>query len=123
MRGQRISQAANDIFLSWQRSEGLDGKEYDFYVRQLWDWKASADLATLTESGLGAYARACGWSLARTHARSGDRLAIGAYLGAGRGFDRAIGGFAAAYADQNERDHARLAAAVAAGDVPAIPGV
>ncbi len=123
VRGQRISQAANDIFLSWQRSEGLDGKEYDFYVRQLWDWKASADLATLTESGLGAYARACGWSLARTHARSGDRLAIGAYLGAGRGFDRAIGGFAAAYADQNERDHARLAAAVAAGDVPAIPGV
>jgi uncharacterized protein (DUF2252 family) len=118
VRGQRISQAATDIFLSWQRSEGLDGAEHDFYVRQLWDWKASADLAALSESGLGAYARACGWSLARMHARSGDRLAIAAYLGAGKSFERAIAEFCSAYADQNERDHARLAEAAASGEVP-----
>ena len=93
VRGQRISQAASDIFLSWQRSEGLDGSEHDFYVRQLWDWKASADLSTMSEAGLHAYTRACGWSLARAHARSGDRLAIAAYLGARRALrpgDRAL---------------------------------
>jgi uncharacterized protein (DUF2252 family) len=123
VQGQRISQAASDIFLSWQRSEGLDGNEHDFYVRQLWDWKASADLSTLGESGLHAYTRACGWSLARAHARSGDRLAIAAYLGAGSTFDRAIARFSAAYADQNERDHRRLADAVAAGDIIAETGV
>ena len=123
VRGQRISQAASDIFLSWQRSEGLDGEEHDFYVRQLWDWKASADLSALSESGLHAYTRACGWSLARAHARSGDRLAIAAYLGAGSTFDQAIANFSAAYADQNERDHRRLADAVAAGDLAAESGV
>ena len=123
VRGQRISQAASDIFLSWQRSEGLEGKEHDFYVRQLWDWKASADLAALTESGLHAYTRACGWSLARMHARSGDRLAIAAYLGAGSSFDRAVARFSAAYADQNECDHQRLADAVTAGEVAAESGV
>jgi len=123
VRGQRISQAASDIFLSWQRSEGLDGEEHDFYVRQLWDWKASADLSTLSESGLHAYTRACGWSLARAHARSGDRLAIAAYLGAGSRFDQAIARFSTAYADQNERDHQRLADAVAAGEVAAESGV
>ncbi len=123
VRGQQISQAASDIFLGWQRSEGLDGHEHDFYVRQLWDWKASADLSTLSESGLHAYSRACGWSLARAHARSGDRLAIAAYLGAGAKFDLAIARFSAAYADQNEHDHQRLAEAVAAGEVPAQFGV
>jgi uncharacterized protein (DUF2252 family) len=123
VRGQRISHAASDIFLGWQRSEGLDGKEHDFYVRQLWDWKASADLSTLSEDGLHAYTRACGWSLARAHARSGDRLAIAAYLGRGAAFDRAIVRFAAAYADQNELDHQRLADAVAAGEVSAESGV
>jgi uncharacterized protein (DUF2252 family) len=123
VRGQRISQAASDIFLSWQRSEGLEGKEHDFYVRQLWDWKASADLAALTESGLHAYTRACGWSLARMHARSGDRLAIAAYLGAGSSFDRAVARFSASYADQNECDHQRLADAVTAGEVAAESGV
>jgi uncharacterized protein (DUF2252 family) len=123
VRGQRISQAVSDIFLSWQRSEGLDGSEHDFYVRQLWDWKASADLAALSASGLHAYTRACGWSLARMHARSGDRLAIAAYLGRGTGFEQAIAGFSAAYADQNERDHARLAEAVADGALSARLGV
>jgi uncharacterized protein (DUF2252 family) len=123
VRGQRISHAASDIFLGWQRSEGLDGREHDFYVRQLWDWKASADLSTMSEWGLHAYTRACGWSLARAHARSGDRLAIAAYLGAGSNFDRAIARFSVAYADQNELDHQRLTDAVAAGEVAAKSGI
>ena len=123
VRGQRISHAASDIFLSWQRSEGLDGEEHDFYVRQLWDWKASVDLSAMSRKGLHAYARACGWSLARSHARSGDRLAIAGYLGAGSNFDEAIARFSAAYADQNELDHQRLAEAVTAGDVVAELGI
>jgi len=123
VRGQRISHAAIDVFLSWQRSKGLDGNEHDFYVRQLWDWKASIDLSTITESGLHAYTRACGWSLARAHARSGDRLAIAAYLGAGSRFDKAIVRFSEAYADQNELDHGRLADSVAVGEVDAETGV
>ena len=123
VRGQQISQAVSDVFLGWQRSEGLEGQEHDFYVRQLWDWKASADLSALSESGLHAYTRACGWSLARAHARSGDRLAIAAYLGRGSNFDRAIASFSAAYADQNEHDYQRLADAVAADEVLAEFGV
>jgi uncharacterized protein (DUF2252 family) len=123
VRGQRISHAASDIFLGWERSAGLDGKEHDFYVRQLWDWKASIDLSEINESGLEAYTRACGWSLARAHARSGDRLAIAAYLGTGSSFDRAIAAFAAAYADQNELDHQRLVEAVATGEVPVLSGI
>jgi uncharacterized protein (DUF2252 family) len=123
VQGQRISHAASDTFLGWQRSQGLDGQEHDFYVRQLWDWKASADLSTMNEWGLHAYTRACGWSLARAHARSGDRLAIAAYLGAGNKFDRAIADFSTAYADQNELDYQRLADAVAAGEVAAEAGV
>ena len=123
VRGQRLSQAAIDVFLGWQRSVGLDGLEHDFYIRQLWDWKASIDLSTMDASGLHAYTRACGWSMARAHARSGDRLAIAAYLGAGSKFDQAIARFAAAYADQNELDHQRLADAVASGEVSALSGV
>ena len=123
VRGQRLSQAAIDVFLGWQRSEGLDREEHDFYIRQLWDWKASIDLSRMSESGLNAYTRACGWSLARAHARSGDRLAIAAYLGAGSKFDSAIARFATAYADQNELDHQRLADAVATGEVVAESGV
>jgi uncharacterized protein (DUF2252 family) len=119
VRGQRLSQAAIDVFLGWQRSLGLDGLEHDFYIRQLWDWKASIDLSTMSESGLHAYTRACGWSMARAHARSGDRLAIAAYLGAGSKFDQAIARFSTAYADQNELDHQRLSDAVAAGEVAA----
>jgi hypothetical protein len=123
VRGQRISHAALDVFLGWQRSEGLDAKEHDFYIRQLWDWKASIDLSTLSSAGLHAYTRACGWSLARAHARSGDRLAIAAYLGGGPSFDRAIARFATAYADQNELDHQRLVEAVQSGEVAAETGV
>lgn len=123
VRGQRISHAATDIFLSWQRSLGLDGREHDFYVRQLWDWKASIDLSTMRAPGPLAFVRACGWSLARSHARSGDRLAIAAYLGAGPAFDHAIAAFAASYADENERDRRRLAEAVSACEIPAQVGV
>ena len=123
VQGQRISNAATDVFLSWQRSMGLDGKEHDFYVRQLWDWKASVDLSTMSESGLHAYTRACGWSMARSHARSGDRLAIAAYLGSSPKFDRAIARFAVTYADQNDQDYQRLAHAVAAGELRAEPGL
>jgi uncharacterized protein (DUF2252 family) len=123
VRGQRISQAATDIFLSWQRSMGLDGREHDFYVRQLWDWKASIDLSTMTESGLHAYTRACGWSMARAHARSGDRLAIAAYLGRGPAFDESIATFSRLYANQNEADYARLVEAVTTGQVQALLGV
>jgi uncharacterized protein (DUF2252 family) len=123
VRGQRLSQAAIDVFLGWQRSLGLDGREHDFYLRQLWDWKASIDLSTMTFSGLHAYTRACGWSLARAHARSGDRLAIAAYLGKGSSFDDAIARFSAAYADQNDRDHQRLMAAVAEGVIAAQSGI
>lgn len=123
VRGQRISNAAVDIFLSWQRTAGLDGEEHDFYVRQLWDWKASMDLSTLSERGLHSYTGACGWSLARTHARSGDRLAIAGYLGSKPVFDRAIARFAERYADQNERDHQNLARAVAEGRIAARTGI
>lgn len=123
VRGQRMDQAVSDVFLGWQRSQGLDGKDHDFYMRQLWDWKASVDLSTMRYWGLHAYTRACGWSLARAHARSGDRLAIAAYLGAGSTFDRAIARFSRVYADQNELDYQRLADAVAAGEVPAEVGI
>ena len=123
VRGQRMAQAAIDLFLSWGRREDLDGKERDYYIRQLWDWKASVDLSTMSYWGLHAYTRACGWSLARAHARSGDRLAIAAYLGSGAKFDRAIARFSSAYADQNERDHRALVEAVASGEVPARTGV
>ena len=123
VRGQRMMQAATDIFLSWQRSVSLDGVERDYYVRQLWDWKASADLSRMTEHGLLTYTRACAWSLARSHARSGDRLAISAYLGKGRGFDRAVTRFASLYADQNELDYRRLQEAAAAGEIDALEGV
>lgn len=119
VEGQRLMQAASDIFLGWDRVSGIDGVERDFYLRQLWDWKVSGDVALMTDRAFSAYARSCAWSLARAHARSGDRVAIAAYLGNGRSFDRAIARFAAAYGDQNARDHHALADAVATGAVPA----
>ena len=116
--GQRLMQAASDIFLGWQRNEaGLDGKPRDFYVRQLRDWKFSVDIETMVPTGLRLYGALCGWTLARAHARSGDRIAIAAYLGGSDVFDRAITQFAAAYADQNERDHQSLLDAVASGRI------
>jgi uncharacterized protein (DUF2252 family) len=118
VEGQRLMQAASDIFLGWCPASGLEG-ERDFYVRQLWDWKRSAEVERLSPQGLEVYARMCGWTLARAHARSGDRIAIAAYLGAGDAFDGAIAGFAEAYADCNERDHEALLAAIDSGRVEA----
>jgi uncharacterized protein (DUF2252 family) len=118
--GQRLMQATSDIFLGWQRAEvDPDGRPHDFYVRQLRDGKVSADIEVMTAAGMRAYGELCGWTLARAHARSGDRIAIAAYLGQSAVFDQAIAEFAAAYADQNERDHQALAAAVTAGRVTA----
>jgi uncharacterized protein (DUF2252 family) len=120
--GQRLMQASSDIFLGWQRIEaGLDGQQRDFYVRQLRDWKYSVDIETMVPRGMRMYGELCGWTLARAHARSGDRIAIAAYLGGSDVFDRAIAQFAAAYADQNERDHKSLVDAVAAGRITAEP--
>ena len=122
--GQRLMQAASDIFLGWQRIEaGLDGRSRDFYVRQLRDWKFSVEVEFLRPEGLQLYAALCGWTLARAHARSGDRIAIGAYLGGTDVFDRAIAKFAAAYADQNERDHRALLDAVKSGRITAEQGL
>ena len=98
---------------------GSDARRRDFYVRQLWDWKRSVEVERLTPHGLELYAQMCGWTLARAHARSGDRVAIGAYLGGGDSFDRAIAAFAESYADQSERDHAALVAAIDDGRVVA----
>jgi uncharacterized protein (DUF2252 family) len=118
--GQRLMQAASDIFLGWQRTQiDPDGRPHDFYVRQLRDGKFSADIEAMTAAGMRAYGELCGWTLARAHARSGDRIAIAAYLGQAAVFDQAVAEFAAAYADQNERDHQALAAAVASGRVTA----
>jgi uncharacterized protein (DUF2252 family) len=119
VEGQRLMQAASDIFLGWCRATGLDGRERDFYVRQLWDWKRSAEVERLSPSGFGIYARMCGWTLARAHARSGDRVAIATYLGGGDSFDRAIAAFSEAYAECNERDHEALVAAIDADQVAA----
>ncbi|HEY2354104.1 MAG TPA: DUF2252 domain-containing protein [Gaiellaceae bacterium] len=116
--GQRLMQATSDIFLGWLHAKDtLDGAERDFFVRQLWDWKTSVDLDTILPEGLALYGEVCGFLLARAHARSGDRIAIASYLGAGDTFDRALAEFAVAYADQNERDHAALAAAARDGRI------
>jgi uncharacterized protein (DUF2252 family) len=120
VEGQRMMQAASDIFLGWIRNkEGLDGRPHDYYVRQLWDWKAAVDLEVIEPRGLEIYASVCGWTLARAHARSGDRIAISGYLGKSDAFDRAVAEFAAAYADQNERDYEALVDAVKAGTIVA----
>jgi uncharacterized protein (DUF2252 family) len=119
VEGQRLMQAASDIFLGWCPAVGLDGGKRDFYVRQLWDWKRSIEVERLSPRGLERYARMCGWTLARAHARSGDRIAIAAYLGAGDAFDTAIAEFSESYADQSERDHAALVAAIDSGRIAA----
>jgi uncharacterized protein (DUF2252 family) len=117
--GQRLIQTTSDIFLGWTRVVGLDGQERDFYVRQLWDWKGIAQPETMGPGLLAFFGRLCGASLARAHARSGDPVAIAAYLGAGDRFDRAITEFAQSYAAQNERDFAALEAACRSGRIRA----
>ncbi|MEV7072373.1 DUF2252 domain-containing protein [Streptomyces sp. NPDC093990] len=117
--GQRLIQTTSDIFLGWTRVVGIDGRERDFYVRQLRDWKGIARPETMDPGLLGLFARLCGASLARAHARSGDPIAIAAYLGAGGRFDHALTAFAQSYADRNERDFGLLAAAVRSGRVAA----
>jgi len=121
--GQRLMQASTDVFLGWQRITGLEGVTRDYYIRQLHDWKGSLDTDMLPPRAARLYARICGATLARAHARWGDRVAIGAYLGKRDRFDAAIADFAASYADQNERDYASLVAAVKAGRVVAETGV
>ncbi|MGW3112013.1 DUF2252 domain-containing protein [Streptomyces sp. NPDC001091] len=117
--GQRLMQATSDIFLGWERVDGIDGGRRDFYVRQLRDWKGIAVPERMRPKDMRVFGELCGFTLARAHARSGDRVAIAAYLGGGDSFDRALAAFAEAYADQNERDHQTLVDAVRAGRLPA----
>ena len=119
VEGQWLMQASSDILLGWLPATGFDGAERAFYVRQLWDGKRSVDVETLPPAGLELYGQVCGWTLARAHARSGDRIAIGAYLGKGDSFDRAIAEFSERYADQNELDYAALADAAKSGRIEA----
>jgi uncharacterized protein (DUF2252 family) len=123
VEGQRLMQVDTDLFLGWLRATGTDDTPRDYYVRQLWDWKLGAEVELMSPARLTAYGALCGWTLARAHARSGDRIAIAAYLGSGKAFDRAIGAFAETYADQNERDHAALEEAARAGRIAAERGV
>ena len=116
-------QASSDIFLGWQRIELPDGNHRDFYVRQLWDWKASASFETMNPEILRIYASICAWTLARAHARSGSATAIGAYLGSSDVFDHAIADFARSYANQNEPDHQALVGAIDSGTITAERGI
>jgi hypothetical protein len=116
-------QAQSDIFLGWTRVTGADQVDRDFYVRQLRDWKFTLPIEQMVPAGLTAYARLCGWTLARGHACSGDRVALAAYLGGSTKFDQAIATFAETYADQNERDYAALQTAVKNGTAEATPGI
>jgi uncharacterized protein (DUF2252 family) len=119
VEGQRLMQAAGDILLGWIRTAGIDGVARDFYVRQLWDWKYSVEVEALDAERLAGYAGLCGWTLARAHARTGDQVAIAAYLGAGDSFDNALAHMAEAYADTNESDHELLRNAARTGRVQA----
>jgi uncharacterized protein (DUF2252 family) len=122
--GQRLMQANSDIFLGWLHLDpGPSGEPIDFYVRQLRDWKGAGDIEQMKHAAMAQYGRFCGWTLARAHARSGDRIAIAAYLGRGRAFDRGLVEFSHSYAEQNERDYAALIAAVKSGRIIAEQGV
>jgi uncharacterized protein (DUF2252 family) len=123
VEGQRLMQAASDIFLGWLSGTDPDGVTRDFYVRQLWDGKGSAQVELMSPATMALYGRLCGWTLARAHARSGDRIAIAAYLGKGDAFERAMGDFAEAYADQNESDFKEFEAAVKKGRLKAVSGL
>jgi len=115
--GQRLMQASSDIFLGWTSVTGLDGLKRDFYVRQLWDWKQSADLDNMDLATYGIYGQMCGWTLARAHARSGQRVELASYLGTSDTADRALADFAEAYADQNEADYEQMQQALADGRI------
>ena len=119
VEGQWLMQTASDILLGWLPATDLEAGERDFYVRQLWDGKRSVEIETLPPEGLEIYGRVCGWTLAQAHARSGDRIAIGGYLGKGKSFDQAIAEFSERYADQNELDYAALADAAKSGRIKA----
>jgi uncharacterized protein (DUF2252 family) len=119
VEGQRVMQAVSDVLLGSYSVTGFDGKRYDFYVRQLWDGKGSFSVESMAASGWPRYAEMCAWTLARAHARTGDRIAIAGYLGSGDVFDRAVADFAEAYAEQNWKDFQALRAAVDAGVVKA----
>jgi uncharacterized protein (DUF2252 family) len=121
VQGQRVMQVDSDIFLGWLRATWSDDTPRDYYVRQLWDWKLGAEVESMSPERLAVYSNLCGWTLARAHARSGDRIAIAAYLGSGEAFDRAVTDFAESYAEQNERDFAALDQAVQAGRLEAAP--
>jgi uncharacterized protein (DUF2252 family) len=123
VEGQRMMQATSDILLGWERIVTIDGQERDFYIRQLWDAKGSPEVELMDKRALDSYGEICGWTLARAHARSGDRIAIAAYLGDGDSFDRAMATFAERYADQNERDYAALKEAAESGRVAVQAGV
>ncbi|ASR36068.1 hypothetical protein BAY61_14840 [Prauserella marina] len=120
--GQRLMQTVSDVFLGWVRADSFDGGRRDFYFRQLRDGKGSADVESMTPKGMLAYGRLCGWTLARAHARTGDPVALAAYLGSGARFEEAIGEFARGYADQNERDHVALRERIASGSIAAAEG-
>jgi hypothetical protein len=123
VEGQRLMQAASDTMLGWLRTVGIDGVERDFYVRQLWDAKGSAQVDQMEPKTMELYAQVCGYTLARAHARSGDAIAIASYLGRSDAFDRALASFAEAYADQNDRDYEALRAAAEAGRIPVQTGL
>jgi hypothetical protein len=123
VEGQRLMQAASDIFLGWERVDGLEGVKRDFYIRQLRDWKGSWPPEGMAPAAMTVYGRVCAQALARAHARSGDRIAIAAYLGKGDQFDRAIATFAERYADQNERDYEALQAAAEKKKIPVESGI
>jgi hypothetical protein len=122
VEGQRMMQMASDIMLGWERIVAIDGQTKDFYIRQLWDAKGSAEIELMNPADLAAYGVVCGWTLAKAHARSGDPIAIAAYLGTSDSFDRAVASFAETYADQNERDYAALRDAAASGRIAAQTG-
>jgi hypothetical protein len=122
--GQRLMQSTSDIFLGWHRiNSPADGIPRDYYVRQLRDWKGSADVDDIDPARLFIYGRLCAWTLAKAHARSGDRIAIAGYLGSSDVFDMAIAEFAVAYADQNERDYAALQQAADSGRIEVVSGL
>jgi uncharacterized protein (DUF2252 family) len=123
VEGQRLMQAASDIFLGWDRLEGIDGVTRDYYIRQLRDWKGSWAPEDMSPEVMSLFGQMCGWTLARAHARSGDRIAIAAYLGTSDAFDRAIELFAMAYAEQNERDHHALQVAAKEGRITVESGI